>query len=261
MKKYILTAALLALICGTASAQNILGRLGERAKQAVENNIGNKIEKGVNDILDGKKNKKGNKVSDDQESEESLVTAQGNVDFKQIQAKSDFKRGGVVFFQDDFAAEQLGEFPSKWDLLGGSEVEVVSIKGQKAVKIEEAKIRPLMEELKYLPEEFTIELDVLSQPAEEGSGWDATLDFRFFEDNDDERSFEMRTSVETSSHDNPSGDYKGIGWDWGSGSPTGNQINGNVKVDEIAKAFKKNDWNHIAFSFNKRALKVYIIAS
>ena len=46
MKKYLLSAALLALICGTASAQGILGRLGERAKQAVENNVGNKIEKG-----------------------------------------------------------------------------------------------------------------------------------------------------------------------------------------------------------------------
>ena len=55
MKKYILTAALLALICGTASAQGILGRLGERAKQAVENNLGNKVEKGLNDLLDGKK--------------------------------------------------------------------------------------------------------------------------------------------------------------------------------------------------------------
>ena len=54
MKKYILTLAVLALICDIASAQNILGRLGERAKQAVENNIGNKVEKGVNDIQIGR---------------------------------------------------------------------------------------------------------------------------------------------------------------------------------------------------------------
>ena len=55
MKKYILTAAHIALICGTASALGILGRLCERAKQAVENNVGNMVEKGVNDLLDGKK--------------------------------------------------------------------------------------------------------------------------------------------------------------------------------------------------------------
>ncbi|MBQ1619289.1 MAG: hypothetical protein II095_07160, partial [Bacteroidales bacterium] len=64
MKKYILTAALLALVGGYASAQSIIGRLGERAKQAVENNIGNKIEKGVNDILDGKKKDKKDKKAD-----------------------------------------------------------------------------------------------------------------------------------------------------------------------------------------------------
>ena len=55
MKKYILTWAVLALVGGTASAQGLLGRLGERAKQAVENNIGNKIEEGVNNVLNGKK--------------------------------------------------------------------------------------------------------------------------------------------------------------------------------------------------------------
>ena len=57
MKKYILTMAVLTLVCGTASAQGILGRLGERAKQAVENNIGNKIEQGINNAIDGKKKK------------------------------------------------------------------------------------------------------------------------------------------------------------------------------------------------------------
>ena len=263
MKKYILTAALFALICGTASAQGILGRLGERAKQAVENNVGNKIEKGVNDLLDGKKkDKKDKKANEDEESEEAAVEANETVDFAQIQAKSDFKRGGVVFFEDDFAGEQLGEFPSKWDLLGGSEVEVVSIKGRKAVKIEEVKIQPLMKELKYLPEEFTIEMDVLAQPAEEGSGWDATLDYWFTgeetDGRDHDRVFSMRTSVENHKLNNPSGGYKGIDWDWTSYNPNGNQIDGDVKDAEIAKVFKKNDWNHFAFSFNKRALKVYL---
>ena len=263
MKKYLLSAALLALICGTASAQGILGRLGERAKQAVENNVGNKIEKGVNDLLDGKKKDKNDKkANEDPESEEAGVEADETVDFAQIQAKSDFKRGGTVFFEDDFSGEQLGEFPSKWDLLGGSEVEVVSIKGRKAVKIEETKIMPLMKELKYLPEEFTIEMDVLSQPAQEGSGWDATLDYWFTgeetDGRDHDRVFSLRTSVETSRASNPGGGYKGIDWDWTSFNPNGSQIDGAAKDAEIAKVFKKNDWNHIAISFNKRALKVYL---
>ena len=108
MKKYILTAALLALICGTASAQGILGRLGERAKQAVENNLGNKVEKGVNDLLDGKKkDKKDKKANEDQESDEAGVAANETVDFAEIQAKSDFKRGANVFFEDNLSGERM----------------------------------------------------------------------------------------------------------------------------------------------------------
>ncbi len=271
MKRLALLIAAIALVCAPASAQNMLGRLKERAKNAVENNIGNKVEKATNAILDGKfgkkkdkdkNNGKDNNVNENPTEIEVVETTDQPVDFAQIQAKSDFKRGGTVFFEDDFADEQMGEFPSKWDLLGGSEIEVVSIKGKKAVKIEETRIKPLMKDLKYLPEEFTIEMDVLAQPAQEGSSWDGTLDFLFTGEETDgnahDRVFFMRTCVESHTLNNPSGGYKGINWDWTSINPNGGQIDGHAKDSEIAKVLKKNDWNHIAFSFNKRALKVYL---
>ena len=266
----------LLLVCGTASAQGLLKNLGERAKNAVENNLGNKVEDGVNKALDGvlggKKNKDSNADNDNRKAtrdveevdeEQAAVEKEEAVDFAELQAKSDFKRGATVFFTDDLSDEQMGEFPSKWDLLSGSEVEVVSIKGKKAIKFEESKIKPLMKDLKYLPEEFTIELDVLSQPAKEGDGWDGTLDFRFYgEDNngknEDDRVFEFSTSIETSGVDRYKGTYNSIDWDWKSWAPNGNDITGGVKTEAIRKVFKPNDWNHIAISFNKRAFKVYL---
>ena len=54
MKKLLLSVAVLAMVCGTADAQNFLKNLGERAKNAAEQNIGQKVEKGVNNVLDGK---------------------------------------------------------------------------------------------------------------------------------------------------------------------------------------------------------------
>ena len=57
MKKLLLSVAVLALVGGTASAQSFLDKMKDRAKDAVENNIGNKIEKGINNALDGKKQK------------------------------------------------------------------------------------------------------------------------------------------------------------------------------------------------------------
>ena len=252
MKKYILTMAVLTLVCGTASAQGILGRLGERAKQAVENNIGNKIEQGINNALDGKKKDKN--ASGNQDIEEAEMPAE-KVDFAEIQAKSDFKRGANVFFEDNLGGERMGEFPSKWDLLDGSEVEVVNIKGAKAIRMEASRIQPLMKEKEYLPEEFTIEFDVLAQPAEEGSGWDGTLDL-FMDGDDGKRVFDIRMSPEY--HPYYGGEYSGIGWGWGAENPNGNKMEGEPGRQAINRYLKKNEWNHIAISFNKRAFKMYL---
>ena len=263
---------LVVAFAATADAQGFLKRLKDRALNSAENAISNKVDSKIyeetndamDDALDGKKKSKNSK-SDDADYEDEEVTDQQNetIDFAQIQAKSDFKRGGTVFFNDDLSGEQIGEFPSKWDLLNGSECEVVSIKGKKAIKMEGTQIRPLMKELKYLPEEFTIEFDVLSQPAQEGSGWDATLDIFFFGENyeggGEDRVFDYRTSVETSNvNNNQKGEYDAIAWGWGSWNPNGNKIDGETSREAIRKVFKKNDWNHIAFSFNKRAFKAYL---
>ena len=258
MKKIFVLVTALALVCASASAQNMLERLKNRAKEAVENNVGNKIEEGINGVFSGKKNDKNNKAEGNNNEEaageegEEAVTNQP-VDFAEIQAKSDFKRGSVVFFEDNLAGEQIGEFPSKWDLLDGSEVEVVNIKGVKAIRMEGSRIQPLMEEKKYLPEEFTIEFDVLAQPAEKDSGWDGTLDL-YMDGENDRRVFDIRMSPEF----HAGGVYDGIGWGWGAENPNGSKIEGEPGRQVIRQYLKPNEWNHIAISFNKRAFKMYL---
>ena len=49
-----ISLAVFVLVCGPADAQSFLERMKERAKNAVEQNIGEKVEKGVNDVLNGK---------------------------------------------------------------------------------------------------------------------------------------------------------------------------------------------------------------
>ncbi len=266
-KRLLMAIALLFAISTGADAQGILKRIKDKAVDAAKRKIENKVERETEDtmdeVLDGKKKGKKSKEADVEDEENGNVAEDGQIDFAQIQAKSDFKRGGTVFFNDDLSGEQMGEFPSKWDLLEGSECEVVSIKGKKAIKIEGTRIRPLMKDLKYLPEEFTIEFDVLSQPAQEGSGWDSTLDIFFFGENYDgngeDRVFVTKTSVETANAGNyQKGEYDAIAWDWRSWNPSGNEISGETSREAIRKVFKKNDWNHIAFSFNKRAFKMYL---
>ena len=256
MKKVILLVASFMLLCGSASAQGILRNLGERAKNAVENAVGEKVESAINNAVNkatGKKddNKSGNNAAVDDEVD--AAGANEVVDFAEIQAKSDFQRGANVFFNDDLNGEKLGEFPSKWDLIDGSEVEVVNITGKKAIRMEGSRIQPLMEEKEYLPEEFTIEFDVLAQPAEKDSGWDGTLDL-FMDGENGRRVFDIRMSPEF----HGGGVYDGLGWGWGAENPNGNKMEGEPGRQVIRKYLKPNDWNHIAISFNKRAFKLYL---
>ena len=44
-------------------------------------------------------------------------------------AKSDFVPGDEIMFEDDVVGEQMGEFPSKWDLIGGN-AEIASVDGE-----------------------------------------------------------------------------------------------------------------------------------
>ena len=135
---YLLVVLMAALSYSTNADAQLLKKLGERVKNTVENKVLNKAEEKVSEemdeALDGKK-KSNNKQNNNAEDGEEAVGSDEPIDFAEIQAKSDFKRGGTVFFNDDLKGEQLGEFPSKWDLLNGSECEVVNIKGMNAISL------------------------------------------------------------------------------------------------------------------------------
>ena len=74
MKKIALLLTAIALTCASADAQSLLERLGQRAKNAAENNVGNKLEQGVNDLLNGKLGKKKDKKDQKQETAQPSQT-------------------------------------------------------------------------------------------------------------------------------------------------------------------------------------------
>lgn len=161
-------------------------------------------------------------------------------------AKSDFVPGDEIIFDDDFADEQLGEFPSKWDLDGG-EAEVAMVDGRKVLMTgNRITVFPLMKNPKnYLPDVFTVEWDM------------------YFGGEDD-----PRTKVElglmtdeqgVNSHNHFAAWLEIIDWfGWHCRKPIEDQVTGSKYFSEIGDAVKYNDWNHIAVSFNKRAFKAYL---
>ncbi len=245
MKKLVAILVIAAACSTSANAQGWLGKLKDKAVEKVKSKVENKVDKAVDstmdDVLDGKKSsKKSGKKSKNDNAEEE--------DDAKTTTSSDFKRGSVVMFEDDVKTEQVGEFPSKWDLFQGT-VETKTLGGVKAINLtDNAQIQPLIKEKgAYLPEEFTIEYD-----------------FYYWESKDDIGLNDLRLILAVTKDRS---EFPGEGFD--SGDLTAFVLkhgvydtqehsytfNGN-KEGGFDYSFKKG-WNHVALSFNKRALKVY----
>ena len=271
----IFTVAVLAVLaCGSADAQNILGRLAERAKNAAENAVGNKIENAINGAIDKATTRKDKGSNSEGQSGQDIsdISGQEAPEFQNAAMSSeenDFVPGSIVLFEDNLEGEKLGEFPSKWDISAGS-VGVTDLGGRKVIKFdgEGGRIYPLMKEnqYSYLPEEFTLEFDYyLSKPA----------------DNDGQMSLDialknggqgLNTYTEYYGGDDSS-EYCGDIHIWWAANLGGrNSVRyklqkpekGSVEaeildLDNTGKITgMKIGWNHFAMSFNQRAMKVYI---
>jgi len=135
--------------------------------------------------------------------------------------KSKFERGETLIFADSLKGETLGEFPSKWDLETGT-VEVNQWEGIPVIAYtSRATIMPLMSTEDYLPEIFTLEFDVYFH-LKGNEAYKLNLD-KMGEIN-------IRSYFVT---------YQGT--------------RGLMKEN-----IREPNWKHVAISFNKRALKMYI---
>jgi outer membrane protein OmpA-like peptidoglycan-associated protein len=136
-------------------------------------------------------------------------------------SKSQFKRGEITILLDSLKGEMLGEFPSKWDLEYGT-VEVKEFEGQNVIAYtSKAEIMPLMSTNTYLPDIFTMEFDVYFH-LKGNEAYTINLDKL---GKITIRSYYVKYKTTSS----------------------------NMKEN-----IKEPAWKHIALSFNKRALKLYV---
>lgn len=300
MKKLALLIACITLACVSASGQNLLKKLGERAKNAAENNIGNKVERGVNDILDGKVTKADKKAAEEMAGNEgSGATSQeggkwfcpecgaantgkfcvecgtrkpdgGAVAQAAPQSGKasiswnayDFVSGDEIIFEDTVEEEQLGEFPSKWDLFEGY-AQVAEMDGVKCIALaDQGAITPLFNDGQpYLTEAFTIEYDVY---VVKGDDYGTTFNPHIYR---------IETYLPTGGKiEQVDSRNKAFRFDYqvstGRGKTVLNEarlsyrwpVPGNTDykdADAELNGIATNAWHHVAISFNKRAYKVY----
>ena len=258
MKKLSIIAVLIALFAFPANidAQSFLKKLADRATDRAKYKVERKVEDAVDNAVDSAEDEatdavKGKKGKKGKNNDEEVEAADEN---PQVATSSDFKRGSVIMFQDDVTAEQVGEFPSKWDMFSGT-TEVKTVAGVKAINpTDNAQIQPLIKEQgAYLPEEFTIEYDFYYWPTSKVPGNDDYIglnDMKLILAVTKDRSEFPQTGGD-------GGDLTAFVLTHGvcSSSEHTYYFNGDKKGD-FDYSFKKG-WNHVALSFNKRALKVY----
>ena len=260
MKKLVLILSALLFLIGTTDVQahwgkKLLKKAGESAKRATERNVEKKIDKAVDktfdsaeDAVTGKGNdKKDNTATDvddntdaDGQDVEQDGGQQKGQSLEMTYAKSDFVPGDEIIFEDLVDNEQLGEFPSKWDLLGGN-CEIATVGGVKVISFDRStSITPLMKDAKnYLTESHTVEFDFYVP--EKGGGW---WKFAFRKPSSNDFISHAEWYVQASNE-------RVIEADWV--TPSKESRTSNIKIDLSAVG-----WHKCQMSFNKRAWKVYI---
>ncbi len=216
----------------------------EKVKEKVEQKVENEVDEAADDLLNGKKSKSTKKERSEETTAEGRAAA-ASAARPSTATSSDFKRGSIILFEDDLKSELVGEVPGKWDLISGK-METKTIGGEKAIEFtEEACITPLIKEPGgYLPEEFTVEYD-----------------FYYWDRRDDVGGNEMRIIFGSDTERKEMPHYAN------EDCPFMMQLVACDGSDHIYYRNGKDNrfdyqmtqgWHHVAVSFNKRALKVYI---
>lgn len=255
---------LLILMCGlwltTPMNAQFLNRLIDAAKKsaedAIEQQVNKKVEEGIDKAFNPEVPEKEQQEQQQQEeaepqqqavqrqSQAQAPTPASTKTLESAYAKSDFVPGDEIMFEDDLVGEQMGEFPSKWDLLEGN-AEIASVNGKTVISLTDisTEIMPLMKNQKnYLTEAFTLEFDFLGGSDEKSIYCDYIIHLKNIEGED----------VATINLNGTASGWAYTSWITASGEQRENRS---------AAPAKEEEWNHTALSFNKRALKVYLNGS
>ncbi len=164
-----------------AAAQ--FGKLKDKVKSKVERKVDQKTDQAIDKTIDGAVDgvgKDGDAPAPAEPAEPAAPGADGDkaaapaaggtavAEDMTLYTKYDFVPGDKVIFYDDLAKEELGEFPSRWNLQRGV-YEIAKAAGQTWILCtDEGAISPKIP-LGALPDRYTVEMDIYS--AEKSNGW------------------------------------------------------------------------------------------
>lgn len=231
MKK-ILTLLVVVFLTNTSINAQFLEKLKNKAKE--------KIEKALT-----KKNKEQEVVSTKPKPSSKHPGKNHSITNNPVNIWRNYKfvPGEKIIFYDDLQLEEVGEFPSKWNLNEGG-AEVASYNNEKLIigtTSNDNTIFPLFDSKNYLTDEFTIDFDIFVDELskENNNSW-GYYNFIF-----------------TNKHLNSnSRSIAEVEFNQRSGVTGGYVLKYNFQLEEVPLG-TLNAWHHIAISYNKGNFKLY----
>ena len=255
MNKKFFTVVLALLVGGvmTVDAQGILNRIGNRIKNRVEDKVTRTVDNAVDGAVEGAVEEVTAPSEDEAIPAETDSPAAPEAEVNAGAKKNDFVRGSVVMFEDNMKGEQVGEFPSKWDLVRGN-AEVATVNGVKCIALVDGDgwITPLVKGgiRNYLGDVFTIEYDMLFDDRPKDGAPNIEFDIM---NEKEENDHELMTFTYYMGNDKQT-----IDCDYVRPTEEGyTQKDGHSTARDVC-VINDGRWHHFALSFNKRAIKFYV---
>lgn len=174
---------IIALMAGASMNAQFLKKLAKKAESAaertierrVENETSKKTDQALDSILEPGSGGKQAPDTNPPDNDNPSNTNSGNVGNPStgksgqpaaksitVYSKFDYVPGDKLLFFDDFANDFIGDFPSKWNTNGGGEVVTTDQSSQKWLKLIPGYSIYYLPNIPDLPEEYTIEFDLLT---------------------------------------------------------------------------------------------------
>lgn len=204
-----------------------------------------KTEKEIGKSIGGNNNT--SSASGENNGDNSLVSAASGKSVTSNYKSYDFVPGDKIIFQPDMSNEADAELPARFILKKGN-AEIQSYEGEKILHLDKGGrviVAPLMSNDDYLPEQFTMEFDMMYENERNYFAYVNDMIVRFYAKGDE--NFEGYGLYEFNIISNSRTSL-------GSHSASGQQVN-----EVLNKALNTNNvWHHIAIYVRKNIAKAYI---
>lgn len=247
---FMLVAFIVGMLYAGQSHAQILKRIGKEVKKRIENKViresGDAAEKAVDKVKE-----EASTAAKGSNSASGATTAEGSTSISNSSVADyrsyDFVPGDKIIFQPDLSNEPDAELPARFTVQRGN-AEIQTHNGEKILHLDKGgyvTVMPTMNNENYLPEQFTVEFDIMWENDKDYFDQFNEVRIKFLLPGDN--NYIGNGLADFVIHDNNE-------------TILGKPSTSPIKVNEnIAKTLQTNNvWHHIALYIHKNIAKAYI---